>query len=194
MNTLLWTNIAQFGPPDGAGPLRDSWIPLVIILPVMIIVVYRLLFPTIQNINMEKTIEKKGEEKENVTNDIIKDESTQEAIQPVSKTVTPEKSAKDIALQLVDADERRIIQALLEAQGTMLQKEISWETGFSRVKTHRVLARLIRRGVVIAEKYYNTNKITLADFLLEKNERRPMRIHFPQKTHFPLEMIMKDFV
>jgi DNA-binding transcriptional regulator LsrR (DeoR family) len=76
----------------------------------------------------------------------------------------------------------------------MLQKEISWETGFSRVKTHRVLARLIRRGVVIAEKYYNTNKITLADFLLEKNERRPMRIHFPQKTHFPLEMIMKDFV
>jgi uncharacterized membrane protein len=37
--------------------------------------------------------------------------------------------------------------------------------GFSRVKIHRVLVRLIRRGVVTAEKYYNTNRIEVADWL-----------------------------
>jgi uncharacterized membrane protein len=57
----------------------------------------------------------------------------------------------------------------LAAGGTMLQKEISWKTGHSRVKTHRVLIRLIKRGVVSAEKYYNTNKISLSGFLLGKN-------------------------
>jgi uncharacterized membrane protein len=47
----------------------------------------------------------------------------------------------------------------------MLQKDISYELGFSRVKTHRTLVRLIERGVVTAEKEYNTNRIELADWL-----------------------------
>ena len=50
----------------------------------------------------------------------------------------------------------------------MLQKDISWELGFSRVKTHRVLVKLLSRGVVTAEKHYNTNKIELADWLKNK--------------------------
>ncbi len=58
----------------------------------------------------------------------------------------------------------------MDAHGTMLQKDISWKIGFSRVKTHRVLARLIRRGVVYTEKYYNTNKIILSDSLLDKKK------------------------
>ncbi len=49
----------------------------------------------------------------------------------------------------------------------MLQKDISYDLGLSRVKTHRILVKLLRRGVVAAEKYYNTNMIELADWLME---------------------------
>jgi uncharacterized membrane protein len=70
-------------------------------------------------------------------------------------------------MRLLEPDEKRVMEAMIDAGGSMLQKDISHETGFSRVKTHRVLVRLIRRGVVTAEKYYNTNRIEIADWLNE---------------------------
>jgi uncharacterized membrane protein len=60
-----------------------------------------------------------------------------------------------------------IVKALEKAGGSMLQKDISYELEFSRVKTHRVLVRLLKRGVVTAEKHFNTNRIELADWLNE---------------------------
>lgn len=75
--------------------------------------------------------------------------------------------AIDVALRLLDPDERMVVEAVVRAGGTMLQKDISYELGFSRVKTHRTLVRLIERGVVTAEKEYNTNRIELADWLNE---------------------------
>ena len=76
-------------------------------------------------------------------------------------------SSIDVARRLLESDERRFVDELVKAGGSLLQKELSWETGFSRVKTHRILVRLIGRGVVTSVKYYNTNKITLADWLLD---------------------------
>ena len=75
--------------------------------------------------------------------------------------------ALDVALRLLEPDERRIVEALLKSGGSMLQKDISYELEISRVKTHRTLVKLIKRGVVSAEKYYNTNRIELADWLKE---------------------------
>ena len=74
-------------------------------------------------------------------------------------------TALEVALRLLDPDEILIIKALKEAGGSMLQKDISYELEFSRVKTHRVLVRLLKRGVVTAEKHFNTNRIELADWL-----------------------------
>jgi uncharacterized membrane protein len=71
----------------------------------------------------------------------------------------------EVAMRLLEPDEKRVVEALVAAGGSMLQKDISHELGFSRVKTHRVLVRLLRRGVVTAEKYYNTNRIQIADWL-----------------------------
>jgi uncharacterized membrane protein len=81
------------------------------------------------------------------------------------------KARADAAIQVLTEDEKKIVEALIAVGGTMLQKEISWKTGYSRVKTHRVLVRLIGRGVVSAEKYYNTNRIVLSDFLLGSEKK-----------------------
>ena len=75
--------------------------------------------------------------------------------------------ALEIALRLLEPDEKRVVEAIVAAGGTMLQKDISFELGFSRVKTHRVMVKLLRRGVVTAEKHHNTNRIELADWIKE---------------------------
>ncbi len=77
-------------------------------------------------------------------------------------------SALDAVLRVLNDDERKVIETLVAEGGMMLQKDIRWKTGLSRVKTHRILFRLAKRGVVSAEKYYNTNKIVLADWLTKE--------------------------
>jgi hypothetical protein len=77
-------------------------------------------------------------------------------------------STFDAVLRILKEDEKKVIETLVAEGGTMLQKDIRWKTGFSRVKTHRILYRLAERGLVSAEKYYNTNRITLANWLMEE--------------------------
>jgi uncharacterized membrane protein len=50
-----------------------------------------------------------------------------------------------------------------------LQKYIRNESGLSRLKTHRIVARLAERGIVTLEKMGNTNQVLLADWLKNKN-------------------------
>ncbi|TET18828.1 hypothetical protein E3J74_09505 [Candidatus Bathyarchaeota archaeon] len=83
-------------------------------------------------------------------------------------TVEKGESALSAVLRVLNEDERKVIEILVAEGGTMLQKDIRWKTGLSRVKTHRILFRLAKRGIVSAEKHYNTNKITLADWLKNK--------------------------
>ena len=79
-------------------------------------------------------------------------------------------SALNAVLRVLNDDEIKVIETLAAEGGTMLQKEIRWKTGLSRVKTHRVLFRLAKRGIVSAEKYYNTNKIVLANWLMKEKK------------------------
>jgi len=58
-------------------------------------------------------------------------------------------------------------ELVMNEGGTMLQRDIARKTGFTRVKTHRILSRLSTRGIVTAKKHYNTYEITLADWLLK---------------------------
>ena len=74
-------------------------------------------------------------------------------------------TAIDAVLRVLNNEERKVVETLVTEGGTMLQKDIRWKTGFSRVKTHRILFRLAKRSIVSAEKYHNTNKIVLANWL-----------------------------
>lgn len=60
-------------------------------------------------------------------------------------------------------DERKVVEILLGHDGAYLQKYISKESGFTRLKTHRVIARLAERGIVITEKDGNTNLVKLLE-------------------------------
>ncbi len=76
------------------------------------------------------------------------------ALESVSKTLTDE--------------ERQVIGVLNAHNGKYLQKYIKSETGLSRLKTHRIIARLAERGIVTLEKTGNTNQVYLANWLIQK--------------------------
>jgi uncharacterized membrane protein len=90
---------------------------------------------------------------------------------PIVPTVEKGESSLDAILRVLNEDERKVIEILAAEGGTMLQKDIRWKTGLSRVKTHRLLFRLAKRGIVSTEKYYNTNKIMLADWLTKGTKK-----------------------
>jgi uncharacterized membrane protein len=73
----------------------------------------------------------------------------------------------EVALRLLDENERRVVEALVAKGGSMLQKDISYELGFSRVKAHRVVQSLVKRGLVTTEEHFNTNRVALVDWLRE---------------------------
>ena len=58
-----------------------------------------------------------------------------------------------------------MVEVLVAHDGKYLQKYIRSETGLSRLKTHRIVARLAERGIVSLEKTGNTNQVFLAEWL-----------------------------
>ncbi len=81
--------------------------------------------------------------------------------QPMQGAVTPYESV----VKTLTSEERRVIEVLAAHDGKYLQKYIRKETGLSRLKTHRIVARLAERGIVSLEKTGNTNQVFLANWL-----------------------------
>jgi uncharacterized membrane protein len=79
--------------------------------------------------------------------------------------VLPENNKIDVALKLLNKNEKLIVRALIDSGGEMLQKDISAEIGLSRVQTHRTVQSLIERDIVTTERHFNTNRIRLSTWL-----------------------------
>lgn len=63
----------------------------------------------------------------------------------------------DILLKFLNADEKKAVNKLIEGNGRVLQAEISRLPGMNKVKSHRVIQRLIDRGVIEKESFGKTN-------------------------------------
>ena len=70
-----------------------------------------------------------------------------------------------LGISFLEDEEKKVYEILEDAGGTLLQKEIVWKTGYSKVKVHRIVYRLANRGIIEVEKHFNTNKITLKVYL-----------------------------
>jgi uncharacterized membrane protein len=84
-------------------------------------------------------------------------EPSQSAVAPVN--------AYDSVLKTLNDEERKVVEVLNTHDGKYLQKYIRKEAGLSRLKTHRIVARLAERGIVSLEKTGNTNRVFLENWL-----------------------------
>jgi len=50
----------------------------------------------------------------------------------------------------------------------MLQSDLRWRTGLTRLQVHRVLKRLEERGILSRRRYGNTNMVELSEWIREK--------------------------
>jgi uncharacterized membrane protein len=155
MYTLRSASVLQYGPPDQSMGMRDFYMILVVLIVVFFVIIL-LFFPRLEKVKTTESLQQEVERQQAET------EKMKEVAQG-DRTVRSR--SIDVAIRMLEPDERRVVEALMGAGGTMLQKDLSRELGLSRVKTHRVLVRLLRRGVVTAEKHYNTNRIELVDWL-----------------------------
>jgi hypothetical protein len=170
VGTLIGLQVLQHGPNGGGSILqRYGWVLLLIPVLVAIAVLYRFFLPELQKVKVTEPLADVGAEQPNAEG-VLKEVEGEDRKGEGEVPERPQEARIEVALRLLEADERQVVDALVKAGGSLLQKEISWETKFSRVKTHRVLVRLIRRGVVTSEKYFNTNKITLAEWLINQDQ------------------------
>jgi uncharacterized membrane protein len=164
LESLVAYNRQQHGPPNGSETLLWIIVPVIIIIGIVVILyLYRSWFPRLNSIQPSNDWKDQVIQHTNTVTNNQSESTISETIE--ESTRTDKDPSLDVMLRLLETDERKVVEALLESDGSMLQKDISWTTGFSRVKTHRVLARLIRRDVVTSEKYYNTNRITLSNWI-----------------------------
>jgi uncharacterized membrane protein len=77
----------------------------------------------------------------------------------------PVKKEADAALSvsLMEKDESKILGKLVAEGGRITQSEVSRIEGIGKVKAHRILAKLEKRGIVASEKYGKTNMVKISD-------------------------------
>ena len=73
----------------------------------------------------------------------------------------PNPAFQDLAIRLLDGDERRLLRVIVEAKGDILQRDLVRITAFSEAKVSRLLDRLGERGLVRRERHGMTNRVRL---------------------------------
>jgi len=77
------------------------------------------------------------------------------------------KPNSEAILKLLSQEERKVVSKVAEEGGKALQSEISLLEGMGKVKSHRIIDRLERRGVLEKEQHGKTNLIRLSKELKE---------------------------
>jgi uncharacterized membrane protein len=71
------------------------------------------------------------------------------------------KSKFSVMEKLLTKEEKRIVELLRDGNGEVLQSEITRNLSLSRLKVHRILTRLEKKGIIEKHPYGMTNKIFL---------------------------------
>lgn len=88
-------------------------------------------------------------------------QTAQVAPPPPAGAVALAPDLEELAIRLLDGDERRLVRVLVEAKGQVLQRDLVRITGFSDAKVSRLLDRLQERGLVVRERYGMSNRVRL---------------------------------
>jgi len=128
-------------------PIHILLIPSILLIVAIIPISYYLI---------SQKLEKKLENNMMVISKLIKKNNS------VSTENTTEKDNKNIILKFLNPSERKVIEKLIETKGIVLQSEISRIEGMTKLKTHRAVKDLERKGIIKRESYGKTHRIILS--------------------------------
>lgn len=110
---------------------------------------------------ISKRLEEKLERKFDVISKLMKKNNS------VSNKTTKEIDDKNIILKFLNLGERKVVEALIEKKGEILQSEISRMEGMTKLKTHRAVRDLERKGIIKRESHGKTHRIILSKDIKE---------------------------
>jgi len=76
-------------------------------------------------------------------------------------------SDKDLILKFLNYGERKVVEKLIEKGGVAFQAEFSRMEGMNKLKAHRTVQELLKKGLIRKEKVGKTFKIYLSDDVKE---------------------------
>ena len=107
----------------------------------------------------------------NTTCDPVPADTAAQAVSPTvqtsSQVTTSPKVANscDVLLKTMTPEEQKVMNVLVSHNGKYLQKYVVKESGLSRLKTHRIVARFAERGIVTVKEFGNTNEIVISEWV-----------------------------
>lgn len=105
---------------------------------------------------ISKKFEEKLERKFDVITKLMKKNNS------VSNKTPTEIDDKNIILKFLNLGERKIVETLIEKKGEVLQSEISRMEDMTKLKTHRAVRDLERKGIIRRESHGKTHRIILS--------------------------------
>jgi uncharacterized membrane protein len=97
----------------------------------------------------------------------IMSDRTEKIEKKIKKTKQAAKHNTKIILKFLTTHERKVVEKLLENNGKMRQYELSYLPELGKLRTHRILVNLERKGVISREKFGKVNKVSLNKELYE---------------------------
>jgi DNA-binding MarR family transcriptional regulator len=111
---------------------------------------------------LSKRLEQKLEKNFNLILKLIKKKNS-----GLDKIPYKEIKNKNIILKFLNPSERKVIEALIEKDGKILQSDITRMKGMTKLKTHRAVTDLERKGIITREIYGKTYRIALSEDVKE---------------------------
>ncbi len=75
-------------------------------------------------------------------------------------SIKSEKPKFEIIMRFLDAEEKKVMEEIIKGKNT--QAKVTKSTGLSRVKVHRIINRLIQKGLIVKEKEGKVVRIKLS--------------------------------
>jgi hypothetical protein len=97
----------------------------------------------------------------------IMSDKTEKQQKKIIKTVKIAKTNTKIILKFLSHNERKVVENLLKNKGEMRQYELSYLPDLGKLRTHRILVNLERKGVITRERFGKVNKVVLNKELYE---------------------------
>ena len=166
----MWSGSNNYGGMMGGGTTSNAYlwvIPLVLgaVVAVAIIgVAFYLAFPELKYIRRNTTCTPV------TTNTAIQTQSINPEVEKTSPAnigaIAPKvPNSCDVLLKTMTPEEQKVLNVLVAHNGKYLQKYVVKESGLSRLKTHRIVARFAERGIVSVKEFGNTNEIEVSDWV-----------------------------
>lgn len=158
---ILFVGILLYGfiwAPRGSEQGQGKPIIPAYILTISILVFIVGLIPLFYYI-LHRSVENKFEQNLKTLSKEIEDEKKDN---PTSEELI---NCANLILKFLSYNEKKVVNKLIEQKGTALQSEISRMESLGKVKTHRAVQDLEKKGIITIERYGNTNRINFTNDL-----------------------------